>query len=274
MQELMTDEAIMRSTPADTPAPDGPPAPPPAAPAHGRLLVSLATYNERDNLAVIVRAIHEAVPSADILVTDDNSPDGTGKLADELAAADPRIRVLHRPGKLGLGTAYLAAIRYAIERDYDLLLTMDADLSHSPRHLPALLAGMKDADVMIGSRYVPGGGTANWPLTRRLMSRGLNLAVRLLLRLPAKDTSGGFRCYRVALLKRAPLDRLRSAGYSFLEELLFRCRQAGAAVGEVPIVFENRRAGASKLNAGEMVRSLYHLLRLGVRHNLGLERTR
>jgi dolichol-phosphate mannosyltransferase len=277
MQELMTDDAP-EPTPASLPtgpaAPQNiaPPAPYPGAPMIGRLLISLATYNERDNLPQVVRAVHEVVPDAHILVTDDNSPDGTGQVADELAAADGRIHVLHRPGKLGLGTAYLAAIHHAIEHGYDYLLTMDADLSHSPRYLPALLAGMDRADVMIGSRYVPGGGTVNWPLKRRFMSRGLNVTVRLMLRIRAKDTSGGFRCYRVAMLKQAPLDRLRAHGYAFLEELLFRCVQAGARAGEVPIVFENRRAGASKLNGHEMARSLYHLLRLGVRYNLGLEK--
>src|SRR5262245_49764185 len=170
-----------------------------------RLLVATATYNERDNLAELVAAIHAQVPAADVLVVDDNSPDGTGRLADELAQRDRRVHVLHRPGKLGLGTATLAAMRYAIEHDYDLFLTVDADFSHPPRYLPAILAGMADQDVMIGSRYVAGGGTLDWPVVRRLISRAVNLFVRLALRLPARDASGAFRCYRVALLKRAAL---------------------------------------------------------------------
>src|SRR5438477_6535407 len=143
-----------------------------------RILVSLATYNERDNLTPLIREVLERLPAAHVLVVDDNSPDGTGQLADELAAADPRVRVLHRAGKLGLGTAILTAMRYAMDHDYDYLVNMDADFSHHPRYLPALLAGMKKHDVMIGSRYVPGGGAVDWPLARRLMSRGVNTVVR------------------------------------------------------------------------------------------------
>jgi dolichol-phosphate mannosyltransferase len=237
--------------------------------AQPRILVSLATYNERDNLAPLLREIHAAVPAADILVTDDNSPDGTGRLADELAAADPRIHVQHRPGKLGLGTAILAAMRYALDHDYDLLVNMDADFSHHPRYLPALLAGMDRHDVMIGSRYIPGGGSAHWPLSRRLMSRGVNAAVRLLLRLPAQDTSGGYRCYRVAKLRQTDLDHLLSRGYSFQQEVLYRCRKAGCRIGETPIIFENRRAGASKVNPREAARSMAVLLRIGLQAMFG-----
>ena len=145
-----------------------------------RLLVSLATYNERDNLSALIRDIHTFAPQADVLVIDDNSPDGTGKLADELAALDPRIHVLHRPGKQGLGTALLAAMNYALTHGYDLMANMDADFSHHPRYLPALLAGMDRHDVMIGSRYIPGGGTVNWPLSRKFLSGGVNILVRLL----------------------------------------------------------------------------------------------
>ena len=159
-----------------------------------------------------------------------------------MAAADSRIHVLHRTGKLGLGTAILAGMRYAMEQNYDLLINMDADFSHHPRYMPALLSGMDDHDVMIGSRYVKGGGTVNWPLSRRLMSRGVNLVVRLLMGISARDTSGAFRCYRVALLRRTNLDQLLSRGYSFQQEVLYRCRRAGARFGETPIMFENRRA--------------------------------
>jgi dolichol-phosphate mannosyltransferase len=238
-------------------------------PAEPRLLVSTATYNERDNLAPLIQEIHRFVPAADVLVIDDNSPDGTGKLADELAAADPRIRVIHRAGKLGLGTAILAGMRYAIEQGYDYFVNLDADFSHDPKYLPALLAGMKRCDVMIGSRYIPGGGTENWPLSRRLMSAGVNYLVRFLLRLPARDCSGGYRCYRVAKLRQAGLDRLMSHGYSFQQEVLYRCRRVGCRIGETPIVFANRRAGASKVNPREMVRSLAVIFRLGLRAMLG-----
>ncbi|MFL5339172.1 MAG: polyprenol monophosphomannose synthase [Gemmataceae bacterium] len=234
-----------------------------------RLLVTMATYNERDNLAPLVAAVHEQAPHADVLVIDDNSPDGTGKLADELAGNNSRVRVLHRPGKLGLGTALLAAMRYAMEHDYDLLLNLDADFSHPPRYIPALLDGMKTHDVMIGSRYVAGGGTENWPLTRRMMSKSVNGLVRLLFSMPVRDASGAFRCFRVAKLREVALDRVRSRGYSFQQEVLYRCHRAGCRLGETPIIFENRRAGASKVNMKEAVRSMAMLLWLGVRSRLG-----
>jgi dolichol-phosphate mannosyltransferase len=235
------------------------------------LLVALATYNERENLGSLLQAIHERLPEADVLVIDDGSPDGTGQLADELARDNAGLRVIHRSGKLGLGTALLRAMQHAIEQGYVLLVTMDADFSHHPRYLPALVAGMANKDVMIGSRYVPGGGHIGWPLSRAIISRCVNLLVRVLMRLPARDCSGGFRCYRVEVLKRAHLERMQSYGYSFEEEVLYRCRRAGARLGETPIVFENRRVGASKVNAAEMVRSLSILLQLGVRAFFGLE---
>jgi dolichol-phosphate mannosyltransferase len=247
---------------------------PPARPADPRLLVSLATYNEAGNLAALVAEVHAVVPHAHVLVIDDNSPDGTGRIADGLAAADPRVHVLHRPGKLGLGTATLAAMTYAMDHGYDLLQNMDADFSHPPRYLPHLLAGMADHDVMIGSRYVAGGATENWPVVRKVISRSVNLMVRVLFRMPVKDASGAFRCYRVAKLREADLAAVRSRGYSFQQEVLFRCYQAGCRLGEYPIVFENRRAGASKVNRQEAVRSISMILYLGLRNFFGLERRR
>ena len=237
-----------------------------------RVLVSMATYNERDNLVPLIAEIHQTLPAADVLVIDDNSPDGTGQLADELAAADARVRVLHRAGKLGLGTAVLAGMRYAQDHNYHLFVNVDADFSHHPRYLPALLAGMGRHDVMIGSRYVPGGGTVNWPLSRKLMSWGVNTLSRLLLRIPAHDTSGGYRCYSVSHLRRTNLDHLLSNGYSFQEEVLYRLVRAGGRIGETPIVFEDRRAGASKVNPREVVRSLAILFSLGVQSIFGLDR--
>ncbi len=211
-----------------------------------RVLVALATYKERDNLAPLIRDLHAMVPHAEVLVIDDNSPDGTGQLADELAAADPRVHVLHRPGKLGLGTAVLDGMAYAMKNNYDLFVTLDADFSHPPRYLPHLLAGMRRHDLMIGSRYIPGGGAEGWAWSRRLMSAGVNGLVRLLMRIPAHDTSGNFRCYRVAKLRRMDLTQLWSHGYSFQEEMLYRCHRAGFRIGETPIIFENRRAGARR----------------------------
>jgi dolichol-phosphate mannosyltransferase len=228
------------------------------------ILVSLATYNERDNLLPLVQGIRAELPHAHILVIDDNSPDGTGQAADEAAAADTRVHVLHRPGKLGLGTAILEAMRYAMEHDYELLINMDADFSHHPRYLPAMLEGMKSFDVMIGSRYVTGGGAVGWPLTRRLISRSLNTMVRLTMGIPARDASGAYRCYRVAKLRETDLTNLLSRGYSFQQEILYRCRLAGCRIGETPIIFENRRAGSSKVNPAEAVRSMAVILWLGM----------
>jgi dolichol-phosphate mannosyltransferase len=243
-----------------------------SSPEPPRTLIALATYNERDNLEGLLAEVHSHVPAAKVLVIDDHSPDGTGELADALARTQSWLHVVHRTGKLGLGTALLGAMEYAIAHDYDLLVIMDADGSHSPRYVPNLLAGMAANDIMIGSRYIPGGGTMNWPMSRQLMSWGVNTLVRVLMRLPAKDCSGGFRCYRVAKLRQARLEQMISHGYSFQEELLYRCRRmAGCRIGETPIVFENRVAGTSKVNQGEILRSLAVLVFLGVKAFLGLD---
>jgi dolichol-phosphate mannosyltransferase len=230
-----------------------------------RLLVSLATYNEAGNLRPLVETIRQFAPHSSILVIDDNSPDGTGRIADELQASLPDIHVIHRPGKLGLGTATLAAMAFAIERKFDYLLNLDADFSHPPRFIPALLAGMADHDVMIGSRYVAGGGVeGGFTLKRKLMSGGINLYARLLLRLKSKDNSGAFRCYRVSKLAEIDLSRIRSRGYSFQEEILYWCQTVGCRIGETPILFENRRAGSSKINMKEGLSALWILLKLGL----------
>ena len=236
-----------------------------------RILVSLATYNERDNLTPLIIEIQHMLPAADVLVIDDNSPDGTGRIADELAAVDPRIHVLHRAGKLGLGTALIAAMRYAMERNYDYLINMDCDFSHHPRYLPAILAGMDRRDVMIGSRYVKGGGTRHWPLSRQIISQSVNLLVRFLLRMPVRDASGAYRCYRVSKLRQTALHRIVSHGYSFQQEVLYRCRRAGCKLGETPIIFEDRRAGSSKVNMREAVRSLGVIVYIGVHAFFGLD---
>jgi dolichol-phosphate mannosyltransferase len=230
-----------------------------------RILVAIATYNERENLLPLVEAIRVAAPAADVLILDDNSPDGTGAIADELARANARIHVIHRAGKLGLGTALLTMMRHAMEHGYDFIITMDADFSHHPRYLPDLIRGMADADVTIGSRYIPGGGVQNWPWSREKMSRWTNQLVRFLLGMPVRDASGNYRCYRVSLLRRANLEHLVSRGYSFQQEVLHRCFLAGARFTETPIVFEDRRYGTSKAGIKEIARSLTALVRLGWR---------
>jgi dolichol-phosphate mannosyltransferase len=235
-----------------------------------RTLVSVATYNELENLPLLVDEIFAVAPHVDLLVIDDNSPDGTGDWADERAQSDPRVHVVHRAGKLGLGTATIAAMKYAIERDYDYLLNLDADFSHHPRYVPDLLAGMDNADVMIGSRYCPGGGVKDWPLKRRLMSRGVNFYARTALGLISKDCSGAYRCFRVATLKKLDFDSIRSRGYSFQEEILWHLKRAGARFAETPIIFADRERGQSKINSREAWAALWIIFRLGVKNWVGL----
>ncbi|MGP0063350.1 MAG: polyprenol monophosphomannose synthase [Isosphaeraceae bacterium] len=242
----------------------------PSVAASPKLLISLATYNEADNLRPLIETIRQFAPSSSILVIDDNSPDGTGRIADELQGTLPDIHVIHRPGKLGLGTATLAAMRFAIENGFDYLLNLDADFSHDPEYIPALLAGMADRDVMIGSRYVPGGGVeGGFTLKRRLMSSGINGYARLMLGLSSRDNSGAFRCYRVSKLAQIDLNLVRSRGYSFQEEILFWCQQVGCRFGETPIVFKDRRAGVSKINMGEAMSALWILFQLGLSRQMG-----
>lgn len=243
----------------------------PLVPADIQLLISLATYNEAGNLEPLVAEIRTYAPAANILVIDDHSPDGTGQIADRLKQADPRIDVIHRSGKLGLGTAVVAAMQYAIERKFDYVLNLDADFSHPPRYIPALVAGMNEHDLMIGSRYVPGGGIAGeqFDWKRKFMSGGINWYARTMLGLSARDTSGSYRCYRVSKLAQIDFQQIRSRGYSFMEEILFWCKQVGCRIGETPITFENRRAGASKINKSEAIKALTILLGLGIDRALG-----
>jgi dolichol-phosphate mannosyltransferase len=235
-----------------------------------RTLVTIATYNERENLPPLVEAIWQAAPDVDILVIDDNSPDGTGQWCDEAARREPRLACLHRTGKLGLGTAIVAGMQYAMEHGYDQVLNMDADFSHHPRYLPALLSAAEHADVAIGSRYCPGGGTEGWPLVRRLMSWGVNTYARWLLGLAPRDTSGAYRCYRVALLRQLDFAAIMSRGYSFQEEILWRLKRLGARMVEVPIRFADRERGQSKINRREALSAVWILFRLGVTNWTGL----
>ncbi len=213
-----------------------------------RALICLPTYDERENLGPMVQAILAAVPQVEILVVDDNSPDGTGRLADEIAAREPRVHVLHRAGKEGLGKAYLAAFAWALARDHGLVLEMDCDFSHDPRYLPGMLEAAGRADLVLGSRYVKGGGTVNWGLLRKLISRGGSLYARAILGLRVRDLTGGFKCFRREVLEAIDLPTVESTGYAFQIELTFRAVRRGFRVEEIPIVFEDRRVGHSKMS--------------------------
>ncbi|NNB87027.1 polyprenol monophosphomannose synthase [Corallococcus exiguus] len=222
-----------------------------------RALVCIPTYNERDNIGPITQAVLAADPRVDILVVDDNSPDGTGQLADELAAKDPRVRVLHREKKEGLGRAYLAAFRWALAEGYTYILEMDADFSHDPRYLPTFLdAAEGGADLVLGSRYVDGGGTVNWGVGRKIISRGGSLYARSILGVDVRDLTGGFKCFNRRVLETINLDEVRSTGYAFQIELTYRTLRKGLTVREVPIVFEDRRVGHSKMNKKIFVEAL------------------
>lgn len=233
-----------------------------------RTLVILPTYNERENLPRLLEAILKIQPGIDTLVVDDNSPDGTGDQADAIAAQDARVKVLHREGKYGLGSAYVAGFDYALRHAYDYIVEMDADFSHRPEDLPALLAAMANADVVIGSRNIPGGRTVGWSWLRIFISRGGSLYTRLLLRLPIKDCTSGFKCFSRSALSHLDLEHLLSNGYAFQVEVNHACHQAGLTISEVPITFPERVAGYSKMSPGIMLEAAMLVLRL----RLGLAR--
>jgi dolichol-phosphate mannosyltransferase len=230
----------------------------------GAVLVVIPTYDERESLPRVLSRLHAAVPDADILVVDDASPDGTGELADEMASADPRVHVLHRPGKAGLGSAYLAGFRWGLARGYDVLVEMDADGSHAPEQLPDLLAALVDADLVLGSRWVPGGTVVDWPRRRELLSRGGNAYVRRMLDLPVRDATGGFRAYRREVLEHIDLGGVSSAGYCFQVDLVWRAHGAGFRVAEVPIRFVERVSGVSKMNRAIVTEALWRVTLWGL----------
>jgi len=218
-------------------------------------VVLMPTYNERDNLPAIVDEVLRAVP-VDMLIIDDNSPDGTGTLADEIAAKEPRVQVLHRPGKQGLGRAYIDGFKWALQRDYKYIFEMDADFSHQPRYLPDFLREIKSADVVLGSRWVAGGGVENWSLSRKFISRGGSLYARTILGLGVKDLTGGFKCFRREVLQAIDLDSIQAAGYGFQIEMTFRCARKGFKIKETPIVFPDRKRGKSKMSKKIMIEAL------------------
>ncbi len=234
-----------------------------------RVLVIIPTYNEAENVQPITARIRTAVPSAHILVADDNSPDGTGALADGLAATDDHIHVLHRLGKEGLGAAYIAGFRWGLEQGYDVLVEHDADGSHQPEYLPGMLARLKTADVVKGSRYVKGGSTKGWPLHRQLLSRGGNLWTRLWLGLNVKDATGGFAAWRASTLRGIDLAGVEAAGYGFQVDLIWRALKNGFTVAEVPIEFIEREYGTSKMSGRIVAEAMLLTTRWGLKHRLG-----
>jgi len=234
-------------------------------PGQHRLVMVVPTYNERDNLEWIVGRLRAAVPHADVLVVDDGSPDGTGEVADRLAAADGQVSVVHRREKAGLGAAYLHGFRVALDRGYDLIGEMDADGSHQPEQLPRLLDAAREADLVIGSRWVPGGSVVNWPPSRRLLSVGGNLYARVLLGVPVHDVTAGYRVFRRTTLETIDLASVESAGYIFQTDLAFRTVRAGLRVVEVPIEFVERIRGESKMSRDVAVESLRRITVWGLR---------
>ncbi|MFT4165592.1 MAG: polyprenol monophosphomannose synthase [Microlunatus sp.] len=235
----------------------------------GRVLVIIPTYNERENIDMITSRLRAAVPSAHVLIADDNSPDGTGRRADELAATDDHIQVLHRLGKEGLGAAYLAGFAWGLERGYDVLVEMDADGSHQPEQLPLLLDALRDADMVKGSRWVPGGKIVNWPKSRVAISKSGSLWTRMMLGVPLKDATGGFNAFRADTLRGIRFDRIASAGYCFQIDLGWRSLKAGYRVVEVPITFVEREYGQSKMSQQIVAEALIRTTWWGVKHRAG-----
>ncbi|RFU84189.1 polyprenol monophosphomannose synthase [Streptomyces triticagri] len=235
----------------------------------GTALVIIPTYNEAENIKPIVGRVRKSVPDAHVLIADDNSPDGTGKLADELEAGDDHVHVLHRKGKEGLGAAYLAGFQWGIEHGYDVLVEMDADGSHRPEELPRLLTALKGADLVLGSRWVPGGRVVNWPKSREFISRGGSLYSRLLLDVPIRDVTGGYRAFRKETLQGLGLDAVASQGYCFQVDLARRAVKSGFHVVEVPITFVEREYGDSKMSRDILVEALWRVTAWGVTERVG-----
>lgn len=243
---------------------------------NARSLVIMPTYNERDNLRSIIERLLVAVPDTDVLIADDSSPDGTGEIADELAAGDElgRIHVLHREGKEGLGAAYIAGFRWALERDYEVIIEMDADGSHPPASLPTLIGAVQQgADLAIGSRYVPGGKIENWPLSRHLISRGGNLYSKIMLGAEVNDITAGFRAYKGEALASLDFDTIDSAGYCFQIDMTWRMRQAGFRIVEVPITFVERTVGQSKMSESIFREAAVNVARWGFAHRVAQVRS-
>lgn len=227
-----------------------------------KTLICMPTYNEAGNIRRITAAIHEVVPEVGILIIDDASPDGTGEIADELAASDSRIHVLHRKGKEGLGPAYLAGFAWGLERDWDALIEMDADFSHQPKYLSGMIQNLEKWDVVVGSRYVDGGGTENWGPVRKLISRGGGLYARSILGIPIKDLTAGFVAWRRHVLEGIDLSGVEASGYVFQIEMKYRAYQAGYSIHEMPITFPDREVGESKMTPSIAAEALTRVWRI------------
>lgn len=237
------------------------------------VLVIIPTYNESENLEEIIARVHSSTPEAHVLVADDASPDGTGKIADALAESDPRVHVLHRPGKAGLGAAYGAAFDWGLARGYEVLVEMDADGSHAPEQLPRLLAALDSTDVVLGSRWVPGGAVVNWPRRREILSRGGNLYARLALGIDVRDATGGYRAYRREVLEHIDYAAVSGEGYCFQVDLAWRVLRAGYRITEVPITFAERERGESKMSGAIVREAFVRVTQWGVRHRAGQARS-
>lgn len=229
-----------------------------------KIMIIVPTYNEKENIVSLLTKLLALPINADVIVVDDNSPDGTGKLVDELHAENTRVQVIHRVAKLGLGTAYIAGFKKALSEDADLILTMDADFSHHPHYIPAMVNLAQKHHVVIGSRYIPGGGVENWEWYRKFLSWGANLFARTMLSLKANDCTAGFRCYHRDVLLKIDLDNIFSNGYSFLLEMAYKCQKLGCSFGETPIIFANRREGTSKISQTEIFKAIYTVCRISV----------
>jgi dolichol-phosphate mannosyltransferase len=230
----------------------------------GKVLVVIPTYNERENLPLIIAGVRAAAPEVHILVADDNSPDGTGEVADRLAASDQSIQVLHRADKSGLGAAYLEAFQWAKDNQYDVVVEMDADGSHSPTDLVEILAALTNSDVVLGSRWIKGGRVVNWPKSREMLSRGGNIYTRLWLGIPLRDATGGFRAYRMSALNSLDISKVESQGYCFQVDMAWRAVRAGLRVTEVPITFLEREIGESKMNQAIVKEALWRVTQWGL----------
>jgi dolichol-phosphate mannosyltransferase len=256
------------------PNPSAAPSAPSAEPSAERIVIVMPTYNERQNLESIAGRVRAALPEADLLVVDDNSPDGTGDIADKLAEADPHVQVMHRTDKAGLGMAYIAGFGWALERGYDVIVEMDADGSHQPEYLPSLVSALSHADLSIGSRWVRGGKVVNWPKSREALSRAANIYTRVMLGLDVRDATAGYRAYRAGTLRTISLEQVESTGYCFQIDLTVRVARAGLRIVEIPITFVERERGASKMSNSIIAEAFWRVAQWGIARWLGQLRKR